>query len=187
MKWRLICKVQSERGITEPTVQGDETIEAETPIAALVLWLCGKSYKDAWLRCDSVDCSMLMRHNAADNNPLAGERFEASGDTWDADCIEFGDDYVDMTGTHCDGEYHYAVTVRQVSLEEIARLRVLDVDDLSLEALKEIVEHARDGLFLDLVDDQEVYSLDKPVSGADYIQHMTDVLNKHGMVPERED
>jgi hypothetical protein len=126
----------------------------------------------------------LLRHNAANpGDALSGEHFEASGDTWDADYIEFATEYADMTGTHCGGEFKYSVTVRPVpvSTKEIACVK--SVKDLDREALEEIVMYARDGLFLDIVGDREVYSLDKPVSGADYIEHMTSILAEHDLVP----
>ena len=62
---------------------------------------------------------------------------------------------------------------------------VRKVRTLSREALIEIVEYARDGLYLDMdARGREFYSLDKPVSGADYIDHVVLVLEKHGLVPE---
>lgn len=187
MKWRLICTVQSDQGITDPTTQGDEVIEAETPVAALIVWLCGQSYyQKAWLRCTSGDCGRLIRHNAAGSDELRGEHFEASGDTWDAHLFEFGDDYVDMAGTHCDGEYRYSVSVRSVSTEEIA-YEARPVSSLTREQLEKIATYARDGLYLDLVEDREVYNLDKPVSGADYIQHMAAVLEECNLTPTRKE
>lgn len=55
--------------------------------------------------------------------------------------------------------------------------------DLSREALIEIASYARDYLYLDIVDDREVWNPDKDVSGYDYIDHMNLVLGKYGLIP----
>jgi len=169
----------------DPTLQADETIEAETPIAALVLWLCGESYEDnAWLRCTADDCKKLIAKQWTPQHPWVD--FESSDGNWDASGLSFEENSGYMAGSACTGEYRYHVNVQPISMEEIASVRVGRVEAVSVEGLLEIVHHARDGLFLDLVDGNEFYNLDKPVSGADYIQHMTDVLAKYGLVPERE-
>jgi hypothetical protein len=71
-----------------------------------------------------------------------------------------------------------------VEIESVVKADVPDVDTLSREALIEIAEYARDGLFLDVGPTGEFYNPEKEVSGADYIEHMSLVLGKHGVVPD---
>ncbi len=54
--------------------------------------------------------------------------------------------------------------------------------DLTKTELVKIALYARDFLFLTV--DSAEYTLDKEVSGADYIEHMTGILATYGLVPK---
>ena len=68
-------------------------------------------------------------------------------------------------------------------------MKAKNPNDLSKEALAEIVCSARDFLFHGEVVDEETgeiqagYSLDNDVSGADFVDHMNFVLGEHGLTP----
>ena len=49
----------------------------------------------------------------------------------------------------------------------------------------EIASYARDFLYLDIVDDREVWNPDKDAGGYDYIDHMHFVLGKYDLIPEK--
>mgnify|MGYP001572789945 CR=1 FL=1 len=56
-----------------------------------------------------------------------------------------------------------------------------DINRLPVEALVEIAEHAFGGLYLGHDDEVDP---EKEVSGADYVERMAEVLERHGIVPE---
>ena len=56
--------------------------------------------------------------------------------------------------------------------------------ELSHEALIEIAEYAQGELFWDVCGMDEFWNPDKDVRGSDFIEYMTGVLAKHGLVPE---
>lgn len=66
-------------------------------------------------------------------------------------------------------------------------LTVRDPADVDRDALIEIARSARDYLFLDCDQRGDFYSLDKSVSGADYIEHMSMILAKHALEPVDDD
>ena len=63
-------------------------------------------------------------------------------------------------------------------------MKVKDPDSLGREALVEIARYAQGFLFLDIVDDADVWTLDKDVSGADFVDHMISILSKHRLAPD---
>jgi hypothetical protein len=75
---------------------------------------------------------------------------------------------------------------QRVEIVRVTKLVVRNMRDLSREALVEIAEYARGGLYLDIGLLGEFYNLDKDVSGADFIEHMTNVLGKHDLIPREE-
>lgn len=57
--------------------------------------------------------------------------------------------------------------------------------ELDKDSLVDIVRHVQEGLFLDIDDNgQEFINPDKSIEGADYIDHVAQILQAYGLVPE---
>ena len=178
-EYHISCRVRSSlEGIDEePHEYAGYTVGAATPMLALSFWLAGESYKEkAWLRCSNDDLQRLLglpKNEHIDFSTTA--LVEGNGD-WDVGLIEFDDGahVVEMHGTANLSEFKFEIRISPVSKQEIARIP----KDLSRTELEEIADYAQQ-----LFKDDGVLTCDKEWNGADFIDHMTEVLTKHGMVP----
>ena len=175
-------------------------------MAALAFWLAGDSQKDkAWLRCSTNALGSLlgMRDTRSletcgwDSNSAGGDKGLDYPTDWEPGHLEFGDkNYtVELDGTSCLSEFEFEVRITpSVSKQETGACGEdcsvpVDPATLPIEALVGIARYAQSMLFLALVPSGphrvvDVWTLDKDVSGADFIEQMTRELDKHGLVPE---
>jgi|CXWL01.1.fsa_nt_gi hypothetical protein len=94
------------------------------------------------------------------------------------------------------GDHTYDVVVEEVKDPDGLVPLVVHLDDLkrpknlTREALEEIADYAQSFLFRtnvgSLLKLPEYWTTDKDVSGADFVDHMNSVLDKHGLVPDRD-
>lgn len=119
--FHVSCRVKNLLSGDETTEQEGREIESGTALAALIVWLSGKTYANAWLRCSPGAVSDLLRYkNMADvgwspkDSGDRGPESEWSVSRFEADHVA---DTVVMEGLAY-GEYSYEVTIRNESPEE---------------------------------------------------------------------
>lgn len=190
-EYHISCRVRnSMTGIDEePNEHADYVIKAATPMAAFAVWLTGVSYKEkAWLRCSAGDLERLLALPKNDHIDFETSSPGADGCTdWNTGEIFYDEDthVVEMDGTANLGEFEFEVRISPaVSKQEItygckAPKQVLQ--ELTRKELEEVAEYA-----LQLFKEDGVWILGKEWSGADYIDHMTEVLTKYDLAPAPE-
>lgn len=125
-----------------------------------------------------------------------GEPYEQLTQSGWCDEITFDDQWSHLTDDDSNfcldtGEHTYDVVVEPYVVEDLAPL-VVHLDDLKRpkdlprEVLEEIVDHAQSLLFRENNEVIEIWTPNKDVSGADFVENMTYVLDKHGLAPHRD-
>lgn len=191
MHFRLFCKVRHLLGDinTTATIQADERIEADTAFEAFITWLQSGS---AWLRADGKD-QRRLRQLAADRKNGTQIPLEwystTEGVDWcfNSEDLDTDENEFFLAGTTGDGEWEFEIDIEPFrDRSELDNgLFVRDPSSLPISALAEIVRYVQAGLFLDDNGDRETWTLEKDVSGADFIDHVYSILHSHHMVPER--
>ena len=190
-EYHVSCRVRnSMTGIDEePNEHADYVIEAATPMAVLAIWLTGKSNKEkAWLRCSHDDLNRLLslpKNEHIDLISFSTSSPGADGCTdWDINEIYYdeGAHVVEMKGTANLSEFEFEVRISPaVSKQEITygcKVPKRSLQELTRKELEEVAEYA-----LQLFKEDGVWILGKEWSGADFIDHMTEVLSKYDLVP----
>ncbi len=187
-EYHVSCRVRSSMaGIdTEPNEHADYVIEAATPGAALAIWLAGESYKEkAWLRCSTDDLNRLLALHKNDQVDFTTSSPGADGCTdWNVNETHYDEDIhvVELYGTANLGEFEFEIRISPaVSKQEITYgcgMPKRTLQELTRKELEEVAEYA-----LQLFKEDGVWILDKNWSGADYIDHMTEVLTKYDLAP----
>jgi len=188
MRFHLLCRVRHLLGglDTQPTNQADERIEADNALEAFIKWLASP---DAWIRADGADQLKIRKIGEARGKGLAPD-FESvtTGTDWEfgGENLDINDEELDLAGTSCMGEFEFEITVKQYKdgAELEGGLFVRDPGSLKYDALVEIARYCQGGLFLDQVDGRDTWTLDKDIAGSDFIDHIYQILSKHGLVPE---
>lgn len=197
-EYHISCRVRSSlAGIDEePSEHANYVIQAASPMLALSFWLTDVNYKEkAWLRCSTDDLNRLLalpKNEQIDFSSVPG----ADGSTdWDVHEIDTYEDIhvVEMCGTANLSEFEFEIRISPaVSNVETYGCKAPTqlLQELTRLELEEIVGHAQRFLFFDVIKDDgdgsepiRGWYLDKDVSGADYIDHMTEVLSEYDLVP----
>lgn len=193
MHFRLFCKVRHLLGDidTTATIQADTRIEADTAFEAFIAWL---QSGDAWLRADGKDQRSLRQllEDLKASKPVVTEwESNTEGVDWSFNPEDLNTDENEffLAGTSGYGEWEFEIDIDPFKdrSELDNGLFIRDPSTLSLEALSEIVRYVQAGLFLDNDGEREVWTLDKDVSGSDFIDHVYNILRHHNMVPEEVD
>jgi hypothetical protein len=192
-KYKVTCRVRNSMQGVDATATNhgpDELIEAPTAFGAFQKWLYNK---DSWLTLSPEAFESLHDRWIDDDlsslgwDSVADGKHDTDWETSDLICEPTKEDSVSMCGTANCSEFEFEVEVRLVSIQETCECTAppTDLKNVKRESLAEIASWAQGMLFLhaDEGSDDHTWSLDKEVSGADFIDHMTTILSKHGLVP----
>ena len=187
-EYHISCRVRSSlTGIDADTCEhADYVIEAATPMAALAIWLAGESYKEkAWLRCSADDLKRLLALPKNDQVDFSTSSPGADGCIdWDVHEIytDEGAYVVELYGTANLSEFEFEIRISPVSKQEITSEPLLS-SELSRPRLVRIVEHMQNELYRN---EDGVWTLDKEVSGGDFVDSMGEILRRYGLAPGSE-
>lgn len=192
-KFDIICNVRSnEQGIDAETFDhGVKGVEASSALEALKNWITAEG-EASYVSC-SLEAFDSLLVAFQDNDSSASWDSQGDGNDnmaadWFVGYFEFWDESskLMMSGSTCCGEWDFEVTVQLAAVPKEAcdgcTVPVMKISELSRDDLEEIVRYSLHGLYMW----DDAWTLDREISGSDYIEHMANILNHHALVPEEE-